>query len=156
MMMIPLMIRCEVLIIFLTLIFTSQTQKIKDLNPDMTEDTVMPFIGPVKGVKMYDYEKIDFFSDRTIGSGTLEGTCTLTSCDGINMFESIQSDLSYWRDRGGISAQDLNAAMTASKDLVRITILNGKLYARNYGKGVFTYIIILLLIYIGKRCVPYK
>jgi hypothetical protein len=112
-----------------------ENQELKSSISSVAIEETMPFVGPVKGVKMFDYEQIDFFSDRTVGSGTLEGTCTMRSCDGIDLFGSIQDDLSYWRDRGGISAQDLNAAMSISKDLVRITIVKGKLYARNFGNG---------------------
>lgn len=55
------------------------------------------------------------------------------------MFASIQQDLGPWRARGGISQLDLNTAVLASSgpagDWLRITISDGKMYAKNFGTG---------------------
>ena len=64
----------------------------------------------------------------------------MRSCEGVDLFASIQSDLKPWRQRGGISVKDVNAAAdsTAVPGWIRVTVVEGELYARNFGTGTIT------------------
>ena len=49
---------------------------------------------------------------------------------------AIQRDLQPWRMRGGISIGDVDAAARAMpKGALRVTILDGELYASGFGLG---------------------
>lgn len=122
----------------------SVTNKCKTKGNKMHADEKHPNFGPTllrgltaqQGVHLWDYEQIDFFSDRTTGSGTAHGPCTMRSCEGIDLVMQIQQDLRFWRQRGGICQADIDAAEEAGiPGAVRITIVNGELYARNFGFG---------------------
>jgi len=57
-------------------------------------------------------------------------------CDGIDFVAAIQRDLQPWRMRGGIAISDVDAAARAiPKEALRITILDGELYASGFGLG---------------------
>jgi hypothetical protein len=100
-------------------------------------ERVMPHVGPLRGVGLFDYERVTFFADREQGSGTKHGACSLRSCEGSDLVASIQSDLRPWRERGGMGVKDVNAAadLGQGQGWVRVTVSEGEVYAREFGKG---------------------
>ena len=84
----------------------------------------------------------------------LQHSCTLNSCNGVNLMGWIERDLKPWKDKGHISSNDLNAAekmLHHVEGYIRVAIFRGKLYATHLGKswgtrdGVFLAAILELL-----------
>jgi len=53
-------------------------------------EKVMPHVGPVRGVGYFDFERVTHFADREAGTGTKHGTCTMRSCEGVDLVAAIQ------------------------------------------------------------------
>jgi hypothetical protein len=61
----------------------------EQLSPEGQKD------GPVVGVRMWDFEQVAYLRQ----AGTTHRPCTLRSCEGVDLFESIKKDLDPWRQR---------------------------------------------------------
>lgn len=111
-------------------------------------DIPMPGVGPLQGVSSWDWEKVDFFADKDRSSGSImTGPCSMRSCEGSDLFAAIQADLRPWRQRGGISVADVNAAGGYGRELTRVTVANREVYAqRNVGSGLINDAAFLLVL----------